>query len=296
MEVDRASGTARVAAMLRASHAMFDAKPSIFCDELAAPLAGLVDAPALQSAISMLRNEIARSASAGIADKFFNSSRLTTVVRARYAEDMLASAIERGVSQYVILGAGLDSYAYRKQKNERPLKIFEVDFPASQSEKRERLEALNIDIPSNVTFVPIDFETQTMLEVLSTAGLNFEEPTFFSWLGVTFFLTDEAIDSTFTQVSSLAKGSEIVFDYVLPFEMLDDDSRQVVNVIKAIGVSSGESPGHCFEPNALAKRLKALGFSEVWHLTPDDVEKQYFSDRSDGLEATRVFQYMKARV
>jgi methyltransferase (TIGR00027 family) len=113
-------------------------------------------------------------------------------VRSRYAEDELSKAIERGVAQYVILGAGLDSFAYRRRDLAEVIHVFEVDYPATQAWKQARLRTLGITLPSNLTFIPIDFEKQALADALRAGGYRAEKPAFFSWLGVTEYLTEEA--------------------------------------------------------------------------------------------------------
>lgn len=295
MEEGRASVTATVAAMMRAAHPVLDSTPYIFKDDLAASLAGFSDTASLNAAVAGIREQLGLKIPPELLDPLLQSMRVTPAVRARYAEDMLAAAIKRGVSQYVVLGAGLDSFAYTRNLV-GSLNIFEVDYPTTQEQKRTKLQELHIDLPSNLTFVPIDFEKQLILEVLETARFDPGKPAFFSWLGVTFFLTDEAFESTLRQVASAAKGSEIIFDYVLEPALFDDEHKKIFEYIVALGIENGETPGYCYVPEDLSVRLKIAGFSEIWHLTPDDVDKDYFAGRTDGLRATRIFQYIRAIV
>ena len=185
MEASRSSGTAEGIALMRAVHLSIDGDPKIFADPLAASFLGPELATALKTTPQMFQTPALRSL------------RAVFVVRHRYAEDELAKALARGVSQYVILGAGLDSFAYRRPDLRQTLHVYEVDHPATQQWKRQRLTDLGIAIPDNLTFIPIDFEVQTLAEGLAASTFRHDEPAFFSWLGVTQYLTANAVFSTF---------------------------------------------------------------------------------------------------
>ena len=129
-------------------------------------------------------------------------------MRSRYTEDELSKALARGIKQYVILGAGLDSFAYRRRDLADVLRVFEVDHPATQQWKRVRLQELGIELPPNLTFIPINFEQQTVTAALQAGGYWPEEPAFFSWLGVIGYLTEEATFKTLREVVAAAPGSE----------------------------------------------------------------------------------------
>jgi methyltransferase (TIGR00027 family) len=136
------------------------------------------------------------------------------VVRTRHIDAALEASLARGVEQVVILGAGLDSRAYRMRDEHPAVRFFEVDSPATQQKKKERVEQLFGSLPTQVVYVPVDFETQSLEERLAEAGLSAEEPSIFVWEGVTMYLNAEAVDSTLTFVAKSPAGSEIVFDYV----------------------------------------------------------------------------------
>lgn len=150
--------------------------------------------------------------------------RIFIAVRTRFAEDALVAAVERGVSQVVVLGAGLDTLAYRSPWQDR-VRIFEVDHPPTQAWKRQRLEDAAIPIPSSLTFAPIDFEHQTLAEGLAAAGLDPAQQTFFTWLGVVPYLTEEAIWSTLGFIANLPNGAHVVFDYGNPPVSLPPEVR-----------------------------------------------------------------------
>ena len=283
MEEGRPSTTAICAAMVRAAHLLWDEDPKIFQDPLALGLSGMESEAALQAALEAIQAELARRSTPEFAQKFYGYGRAVVAMRQRYTEDELGKAMERGVGQYVILGAGLDSFAYRRPDLAGVLRVFEVDHPATQQWKRARLQALDIALPSNLTFVPLDFEQQTLAEGLRAGGHRPELPTFVSWLGVTMYLTEAAVFETLRYVASLAPGSEIVFEYGLPESRLDEEDRRLLAVAKAYAAARGEPFLSAFEPTTLAARVKALGFAQVWDLGPEEANAHYFAGRTDGL-------------
>jgi len=296
MEEGRPSATAISTALRRAAHLVLDDDPKVFQDSLALRLSGMESEAALQAALEAMQAENARRSTPEVAQRVNRSARAAVVMRQRYTEDELGKALERGVTQYVILGAGLDSFAYRRPDLVTTLHVFEVDHPATQQWKRARLRELNIALPSNLTFVPLDFEQQTLAEGLRAGGHRSEVSTFFSWLGVTVYLTEAAVFETLRYVASLAPGSEIVFEYFLSESLLDEESRRGLAVAKARGASLGEPWLSQFEPSLLTARVKELGFTQVWDLGPEEANARYFAGRTDGLRTSPVLHLMKARV
>lgn len=282
MEEGRPSTTATIAAMIRAAHLLWDDAPKIFQDPLALGLSGVESPDALQATLRARQREPYNYAG--------------VLVRQRYAEDALATAITRGVGQYVILGAGLDSFAYRRPDLATRLRVFEVDHPATQQWKRARLEALSVDLPSHLTFIPLDFEQHTLAAALPAGGHRPELPTFFSWLGVTHYLTDEAVFTTLRYVASLAPGSEIVFQYFLPETLFDDENRRLLALWKERRASVGEPVLSQFEPATLATRMQECGFTQIWDVGPEELDARYFAGRTDGLRASPHSHLMKACV
>jgi len=222
--------------------------------------------------------------------------RAAFILRSRYAEDVLEEVSRLGVRQYVILGAGLDTFAYRQPPWARGLRVFEADHTATQEWKREALHRAGLSVPENLRFCPINFETASLPEALGAVSFDFRTPAFFSWLGVTQYLTEEAIESTLEFVLSLPSGSGIVFSFVVPEASLDIDQRQELASIAHTTASHGEPFITRLEPAVLQKRLVEMGFSSVYHLTPESAGDRYFSGRSDGLRAPRVAQLMRAMV
>ena len=296
MEEGRPSTTAMIAAMIRAAHLLWDDASTILQDPLALDLSGVESASALQATLKAMQAEQARRSTPELVQVLYRYNYAGVLVRQRYAEDELATAVEGGVGQYVMLGAGLDSFAYRRLDLATILRIFEVDHPATQQWKRARLRELHVYLPSNLTFIPLDFEQHTLADALPAGSHRRELPTFFSWLGVTHYLTDEAVFTTLRYVASLAPGSEIVFQYFLPEALFDDENRRLLALWKARRASVGEPVLSQFEPTTLATRMQELGFTQIWDVGPEAVDVRYFAGRTDGLRASPHWYLMKARV
>jgi methyltransferase (TIGR00027 family) len=217
-------------------------------------------------------------------------------VRSRYAEDELGQAVARGVRQYVVLGAGLDTFAYRNPYPADALRVFEVDHPATQSFKRARLEQAGIPIPDTLTFAPVDFETQTLPEGLGRAGFDNRSPAFFSWLGVTYYLTKEAVATTLRFVASLPKKSGIVFDYFILPSHVNPVVSMAYDALADRVASAGEPFRNSYDPSVLTKDLIDMGFTDVRDLGPDEINARYFTGRTDGLSVGGFARLMSARV
>jgi methyltransferase (TIGR00027 family) len=297
MEKGRSSETAMLAAVSRAAHPLIDSEPWVLKDDFAAPFANIDSAADVLGVLNAFQTELQRTSPADIAREWMRSMRAIITLRARYAEDELQKAIERGISQYVILGCGFDSFAYRRPDLASVLRVFEVDHPETQRRKKERLRELGTAIPPHVAFVPVDFETDSILERLESGGFRREKPTFLSWLGVTGYLTDEAVFSTLAQIAQVAPGSELVLDYGVPEALLTDSDRQTLRMIESFTASRGEPRrGSCFEPADLAKRLASLGFADIQDFSPDEANARYLSGRTDGLRFPAYVRLMKARM
>jgi methyltransferase (TIGR00027 family) len=203
--------------------------------------------------------------------------RLFISIRTRFAEDALSAAYARGVRQLVVLGAGLDTYAYRKSLPDG-LKIFEVDHPATQAFKRERLAAAHIDLPSALSYVPVDFERDTCGDRLSEAGFDPNARTFVTWLGVIPYLTQQAIWSTLTYISKLPGGAEVVFDYSNPPEQMTVERRHEHAQRAAHVAELGEEWLSYFDTETLHDQLYALGFVHLDDLGPYEIARRYLPD------------------
>jgi methyltransferase (TIGR00027 family) len=282
MEEGRPSTTARIAAMIRAAHLLWDDAPTILQDPLGLGLSGVESPGALQATLRTIRAESYNYAG--------------VLVRQRYAEDALATAMQRGVGQYVILGAGLDAFAYRRPDLATLLRVYEVDHPATQQWKRARLRELAVPLPSNLTCIPLDFEQHTLADGLHAGGHRPALPTFVSWLGVTHYLTEEAVITTLRSVASLAPRSEIVLQYFLPEALFDDENRRLLALWKARRASVGEPVLSQFEPTTLASRMREWGFTQVWDVGPEALVARYCAGHTDGLRASPHQHLMQARV
>jgi methyltransferase (TIGR00027 family) len=195
--------------------------------------------------------------------------------RSRFAEDAAATALARGVRQIVMLGAGYDTFAYRCAPHDG-LKFFEIDQPTTQDLKRERLVHAKIPIPSFLSFVPVDFEHQTLGERLAEFGFDASQPAFFIWLGVTYYLTAAAMFDTLGFVSRMSAGSEIVFDYQYPIdERQKPMTRQVMQAFADRTASLGEPMLTFFEKETLHARLNAMGLTIVEDIPPSEISLRF---------------------
>jgi len=209
----------------------------------------------------------------------------------------LERAVKRGATQYVILGAGLDSFAYRRPDLVDRLRVFEVDHPATQTWKRGRLRELNIAEPPNVVFTPIDFQKESLLDGLRKSGYKLDAPSFFSWLGVTVYLSRTAVFDTLQTVAAMARGSHIIFQYLLPISALDDESRRMDEFIQRYAAAHGEPYLTFFAPGELTEEVRRLGFNIIEDLGPQEANTRYFANRTDGLHLNSSHgRFMTARV
>jgi len=267
MQEGKFSRTARRVAIRRAAHQLLD-EPKVLDDPLALRIIG---AEAEQELRSNAKEHHA----------FSRAFRAFMAARSRYAEDELARAVASGVRQYVVLGAGLDTFAYRNPHAK--LRVFEVDHPATQAWKREQLQAASIAIPPSLIFVPIDFERQTLADRLVNYGFDASAPSFFSWLGVTPYLTRAACMNTLTFIAKMPAGSGVVFDFAIDPALLNAGQRQALGALSERVARYGEPFQLFFDPEKLQADLKALGFHHTEFLRGKDLNARYFQDREDGL-------------
>jgi methyltransferase (TIGR00027 family) len=265
MNPGRISMTARGVASRRAAHQILDDHPRVLEDPIAVPILGP------EFFADPVRH----------ADPRARAFRAWMVARSRYTEDNLAAAVTTGVSQYVILGAGLDTFAYR---NPFPaLQVFEVDAPAMQTWKREMLQAATIAEPANLTFVPLDFEHQTLAQGLAEAGLDLVRPAFFSWLGVIPYLTLGAFRSTLDFIAAMPAGSGLAFDYSLAYEELSPRLLAAAKGLAARVAAAGEPFQLFFRAAQMENELRSAGFQRTEQLDSIDINGRYFAARADGL-------------
>jgi methyltransferase (TIGR00027 family) len=284
MKENRPSETAQRVAMRRAAHQLLD-DPKVFDDRVALQVIGRESAAALQADPHRFE-----------ATPLSPYLRAFVAARSRYAEDELALAVRRGVSQYVILGAGLDTFAYRNPHPEGVLRVFEVDHPATQTWKRTRLAEMGITLPGNLTFAPVDFETQTLEEGLRNAGYDPNKCTFFSWLGVTEYLTTEAVMATLRFIASAPVGSGVVFDYMVSPSLLTPAQQSRLDRLSGRVASAGEPWQTYFDPESLTRDLRAMGFGYVEDKGPEEINARYFKNRKDGLRVGSLSHIMNAQV
>lgn len=254
--------------MRRAAHQIYDAPPLVFPDPLAVPILG----PEYLPEIERTRFKLHKPHSVAL--------RAHMVVRSRYAEDLLAQAVSNGVSQYVLLGTGLDTFAYR---NPFPhLHVFEVDHPATQQWKRELLSASEITIPSSLTYVPVDFEHQQLVLQLAASGFDPSRRAFFAWLGVVPYLTHAAFRSTLALIASCASGSGIVMDYGQPRSALPHLEQLAHDSLSSRVQLVGEPFQLFFTPYQMAAEL--TGFRHIEDLGSTELNARYFTGRTDNLK------------
>jgi methyltransferase (TIGR00027 family) len=265
------SKTALRVALRRAAHQLHDEHPLVFTDPLAVPILG-----------PEFREELNRTPSAD--NRPFSAAlRAFMVVRARLAEDTLAAGVATcNTRQYLILGAGLDTFAYR---NPYPhLRVFEVDHPATQAWKLERLAQAKIAIPKNATLVPVDFEHQILANQLLAAGFNPTLPTVTAWLGVVPYLTLEAFRNTTELLGSFAPGSAVVFDYSQPGEALSPVEKLMLESLSSRVAQAGEPFRLFFTPDVLEAELKLAGLEVLEDLDGPALTEKLLSRRMDGLQ------------
>jgi methyltransferase (TIGR00027 family) len=272
MDQAKPSRTALRVAMRRAAHQIYDAQPLVFDDPIAVPILGKEYAEELQRTPGRNPDANDRPWSVGL--------RAFMVARSRYAEDKLAQAIANGVTQYVLLGAGLDTFAHRNPY--ASLHVFEVDHPATQQWKRELLQINNIAAPDRHTYIPVDFERQSLDEQLQSAGFKSGIPTFFSWLGVVPYLTLAAFRGTIEFVAAQPQGSGVALDYGQPREALPLLERLGHDSLAARVRQAGEPFQLFFTPSEIAAELAA--FRTIEDLGSTEMNTRYFASRTDQLK------------
>jgi methyltransferase (TIGR00027 family) len=276
MQEGRSSRTAERVALRRAAHQLYDDAPLVFADPLALRILTTDALAELQK-----REEMERT------HPFARGMRAFLCARSRFAEDALGQAVANGVRQYVVLGAGLDTYAGRSALPEcsvhPALRIFEVDHPATQAWKRTCLEQAGLHVPNTVTFVPVDFESERLMDRLAASGFDAGAPAFCSWLGVLPYLTREAAEGTLRALGSLVAGSGVAFDYAVARESLSPKQQAAYDWLAERVARAGEPFRLGFEPAKLGQLLLECGFTRVEDLDSEAIAACYFEGRTDGL-------------
>jgi len=260
--------TAVRTALWRALHVQADPPPHVFEDEvgrmLVAPEDGWRDRPDMSS--------------------FTRPFRASIVARARFVEDLVIEQAARGVGQYVILGAGLDTFSQRHPELASGMHVFEIDKPATQAWKRQRLIELGFGVPSFLRLVPVDFEAGGVWwERLASSGFNPARPAVVASTGLSMYLTKDAIGDTLRRVAALASGSTLVMSFLLPIELADPEARPGMERAAAGARASGTPFISFFTATEMLALAREAGFAEALHISADMLAQRYFSGRTDGL-------------
>ncbi len=264
------SRSALKVASLRAVHQLLD-EPLVFADPIALPLLGAPTEAALRDDPFALNDPMSRGLRGAL------------VARSRFVEDELSSCVAAGVRQYLVVGAGLDTFAYRNPYRDEGLRVFEVDHPGTQRRKQQLLAEAGIDVPASLTFVPADFERDDLASVLRQAGFRADQAACVSWMGVTMYLTAEAVAAILRTVAGFAAGSRLCFDYRVPVTMLNPVERVINEVMEQRLAALGEPWLSTFDPAHLQMQMLELGFTTAESATPEDLNARYFARRKDGL-------------
>jgi len=255
----RPSITAYSVALLRAQHQIVESG-SIFKDPFAVRLLGETDESVVRKDHPALK---------------FPLLRQFVAARSRFAEDTLAKAVKRGVRQYVMLGAGFDTFGFRNPYAGKGLRVFEVDRPASQGWKKYMIKVANYPIPPSLTFVPVNFEKESFLDRLVASGFKRTEPAFFAWLGVVFYLSRKTVRSTLATLATLP-DAELVFDFALPIDAVPLGQRSAYQGMMTRAAAAGEPWRSLFTPSEVQTGLSGLGFTETESLGPAEIGRRYF--------------------
>lgn len=261
--------TAVRVALWRALHVEVDPPPHVLADllglALAAPEAGWRDRLDMNP-------------------QFIKAFRASIVARARFIEDLVVKQAGKGVGQYVILGAGLDTFAQRRPEIASRLRVFEVDRPGPQAWKRRRLIELGYGVPDWLRLVPVDFEAgDAWLHKLAAAGFDAARPAVVVSTGVSMYLTREAVMATLRQVAALAAGSTFVMSFLLPLEMADPEVRPGLERAVQGARASGTPFISFFTPPEMLQLAREAGFKDAQHVSATMLAERYFAGRSDGL-------------
>lgn len=278
MQAGQPSHTARGAAAFRAIHQTLESG-IIFSDPFASKI---------------LDDETLARLDETAADPSLRPMRLFIAARSRFSEQTLAACVARGVRQIVVLGAGLDTFSLRNPHAGQGVRVFEVDYPATQGWKRERLRQAGLAIPSSLTFAPVDFERQSLADGLKAAGFQADRPAFFQWLGVVMYLSRDAVSVTLDFIARVPE-SEVVFDYAEPFENYPADRRENVIAVAARAASLGEPWLSLFDPVELSEMLRNRGFGVVEDLGLAELTDRFYGALKQGISIGPGGHVLRAR-
>ncbi|MEU5299385.1 class I SAM-dependent methyltransferase [Streptomyces noursei] len=272
--------TALRTALWRAMHVQVDPPPHVLDDEIGLQLAAPDDD-------WRSRPDMDPDTTRGF--------RAAMVARARFIEDLVAERIDHDVTQYVILGAGLDTFAQRRPEVASRLRVFEVDQPATQAWKRRCLAELGYDIPDWLHLVPVDFEaSEDWLEQLTAAGFDAGRPAVIVSTGVTMYLTKDATAATLRQIAGLAPGSTLAMTFLLPPELVDDADRRGLRASKEGAQASGTPFISFYTPPEMLELAREAGFDKTRHVSGGSLAERYFADRTDGLRPSSGEDFLLA--
>jgi methyltransferase (TIGR00027 family) len=261
--------TAVRTALWRALHLEVDAPPHILDDRIGLQLAA-PDPDWRQ------RPDMNEYATPGV--------RASIVARARFIEDLVAEQADHGVGQYVLLGAGLDTFTQRRPEIASRITVFEVDQPGPQAWKRQRLVELGFGVPDSLRLVPVDFETTSWWDGLLANGFDADRPAVVASLGVSMYLTREATAATLRQSATLAQGSTFAMTFMLPEELVAAEEQAMHRATNAAARASGTPFISYYPPNEILEMAREAGFKTARHVTAEDYTQRYFADRTDGLK------------
>ncbi|MFT8320136.1 MAG: class I SAM-dependent methyltransferase [Bacillus sp. (in: firmicutes)] len=302
MKISESSVTSLVSAFSRAYHSQYD-HPLLFDDYIAKELISHPEQKMIKEnliqGIHFFNKDIASKLNNNADEllKWITQIQLspTPLARASFCENVLLKEIVLGAKQYVILGAGLDTFCFRHMPLKDKLHIFEVDHPATQEGKKHRLKEANLQIPDHLHFIPMDFTKDFSYKKLIEASFNDKKKTFVSLLGVSYYLTEKQLFHLLEQVfAHIPAGSSIIFDYGDEHLFTEKGrSNRVENMVK-MASAGGEPMKSCFSYQKIENLLEKAGLLIFEHLTPDDIEKRYFQYRNDYLSAFETIHYIHA--
>ena len=282
MEDGSPSQTALMVAVLRAHHCHFAQEPKILKDTTALPLSGMADLDAVKDYKNGVIEFFSGLSSRETAESFVQQITDSVCMRSRLVEERLTKARKQGLEQLVILGAGLDSTAYRCTEQLNGLPIFEIDHPATQDWKKTRLTECNINLPDNLKFVGFDFENQTLADALEAGGVRYNAITMFTWLGVQMYLTPATVQATLAVLGKFPPGSQLIMDFAMPDATHPDEQLQdPVGELNRVVSEMGEPFESTYTEQELETCLKEAGFSDVSFYTVERILDSFLNGNRD---------------
>lgn len=284
LNLDAISQTAIIVNQLKAEHYYKGAYPKIYADPISVQLAQVLANQSVLKAYQSLSSDLIKAAQSCV------------LLRSRYVYDQFLQLAAQGIDQYIMLGAGLDCFAYQKIPELEPIQIFELDRWNILSAKEELLTQCLHPKPLNIHFCPVDFKTDDIRQALTTHDYNTDKPCLASLLGVSQYIEFSILESIFKAMLQCKAGSRLILSYIVTSENLDDKEAKLLAEFEQIARASGEPFISRFHPQDFVQQLKDMGFSSVKRFMPDQAQKQYFFNRIDGLHANSVEQVIEVTV